>query len=137
MAMPETAMHKHDLLPRREHDVGAARQIATMEPEAISEPVQRAAQGEFRLRVLLADLRHYVRAALRRYVVSHEGLNFGFEGTRPPHLFEVQTIASSLCNDLRETWQILVVLLKGSDLTLVQVEPKFLDAGPGQLREVR
>jgi len=73
MAMPEAPMNEHDLSPRREHDVGAARQIATMEPEAISKPMQGAAQGEFRLRVLLADPRHYVRAAFRSYVVSHLG----------------------------------------------------------------
>lgn len=75
--MPEAAVHEHDLLPRREHDVGAARQIATMEPEAISEPVQGASQGEFGLRVLLADPRHYVRAAVRSYVISHSGARFG------------------------------------------------------------
>src|SRR5690606_36434023 len=48
-----------------------------MEPEAIAEPVKGAAQGEFRLRVLLADHRHYVRAAVRSDVVSHHDGRMG------------------------------------------------------------
>jgi len=34
--------------------------------------VQGSAKGKLNLRVLLADLRHYVRAALRRYMVTHD-----------------------------------------------------------------
>lgn len=75
--MPEAAVHEDNLLPRREHNVGTTRQIATMEPEAIPEPVQGAAQDEFRFCILLADPRHYVRTAVSSYVVGHQDERLG------------------------------------------------------------
>mgnify|MGYP001768250829 CR=1 FL=1 len=90
-----------------------------MEPEAIPEPVKSAAEGKLWLGVLLADLGHYVRAPLRRYVVSHEHVLFELEWNGPLRLFGLESIPPSLGNDFREAWQILVILLKGSNLSLM------------------
>ena len=53
--MPKTAPHLDRLLPSRQHDVWAPRQITALEPEAVAHGVQKAADYDFGLRIAAAD----------------------------------------------------------------------------------
>src|SRR6056297_1267300 len=72
-----------------------------MKPEAISEPVKGAAQGEFRLRVLLSDLRHYVRAAFCRYMVNHHDERIGLGWKESLGLFGTARIPRKVARCVR------------------------------------
>jgi hypothetical protein len=63
MLMPEAAMHKYHLLPRREDQVWFAREIRAVQTKAVAEAVYEFAECQFRTCVLAPDARHVGTAA--------------------------------------------------------------------------
>ncbi len=70
MLMPEAAVHQYYFPARREDNVRVSWQVATMQPETVSEAVNEAAQNNLRARVLAANAPH-VRAAPFRADLIH------------------------------------------------------------------
>jgi hypothetical protein len=58
MPMPETAMDENDAFQPRKDEVGAARQIPSMQPEAKSKLVDKSPHQHFRRRVLAPNATH-------------------------------------------------------------------------------
>jgi len=58
MAVPEASVHEYDLLAGWEHEIGLARQILAMKPEAESQLVAKAPDPEFRRGVSVLDRPH-------------------------------------------------------------------------------
>jgi hypothetical protein len=56
--VPEASMHEDDLPVAREDKIGAARQVAPVQPKAISKAVHGAPHSDFRPRIRLPDARH-------------------------------------------------------------------------------
>lgn len=65
VAMPETTVNEDDLSARRKHDIGCARQPATIDPETIAESMDNLPDLQLRGGVLLANPRHE-RTTFRR-----------------------------------------------------------------------
>lgn len=58
VSMPETTMHEDRGMKPANDDVGLTSQVLPVDSEAITAPVEAAADQEFRLRVLSPDSRH-------------------------------------------------------------------------------
>jgi hypothetical protein len=69
MHVPEASVDKNCFGSLRKDDVGATRQIGSMQGEAISAPMKETSDLPLGLRVLAFDAPHVLASALRRYVV--------------------------------------------------------------------
>jgi len=58
MMMPKAAVHKNDFLAGGKCDVGRSGQIFPVQAVSIAQPVHRAPDDEFYVRVLGANVRH-------------------------------------------------------------------------------
>jgi hypothetical protein len=78
MTVPETAMHEHHGLMPGQHDVGRARQVPSMQPEAVAQSMEQAADSPLRDCVAAAYSRHVAAALmgngrLLARIFSHPG----------------------------------------------------------------
>src|ERR1035437_7868938 len=71
MSVPETAVHKHDRSETGEDQIGAARQVLAVEPEAQPSTVQAGAQCEFWLGVASSDAAHVEPSLFEGQNVGH------------------------------------------------------------------
>lgn len=75
MSVPEAAMDYDDCSVLRKNDVGAARQLPTLQPESETQPVKDGADDSLRCCVAAPDPRHVPAATLTRKVVGHRALS--------------------------------------------------------------
>jgi hypothetical protein len=61
--MPEAAVREYNLAAPRKDDVRPARQIFTMQPESVPEPMDQSPQGNFRAGILAANTPHICTAS--------------------------------------------------------------------------
>jgi hypothetical protein len=77
MLVPETSVREDNLPAPWKYKIRAAWQVFAMQPKSIPQPVDQAAQGEFRTCVFAADTPHIGAAPFRTDLIHHRSIPLG------------------------------------------------------------